>query len=599
MRPFVVVPLLIAVLAAIGSVADTSAAPAAATPVVTSLSATTLPRSGRLLISGAGFGTTQGASQVSIGGLTAPVTRWSDTLVVAYVPEATNLGTVDVQVLVDGAPTAAVPLTVTTRQANGPVRWRFQVDAQIGYLDQRPAVGADGTIVAHDPMGNVYALTPDGGLKWIFKTAIGPAGPPSIDNSGNVYVASMNTIYALAPDGRLKWTFTEPSGGQGVIVGPTVGPDGNIYALTEEFGLGALALSPAGQLLWSNPGDPLPYEMGQVGAEVVFDATGHMYVAVNDSAPTGGVLYAFTLGGLQQWAQPVGGSYDGMMQAQPQPATGPDGTLYMTGSGTYRDLCSSCLWALDPATGATKWTYAPFAPGGLSEPTIGSDGTIYLGRSLRYLDAVTPNGTTRWSTLDCGILAHPTIDPQNTQLVAGDTPDYGQPGSVRDFSAADGRVQWDISLPSENGGDQVLSSRPRFAADGQTVYFGTAITAPFLAPKSPDQYAYLYAVDTSGTAPAPQPASLASLTLTPAQVKGGTSSLGSVALTRVAPAGGATVALWSDSPVASVPASVTVPACASTASFTVTTKTVKRTKSATISAAYSGLRQSATLTITN
>jgi len=54
---------------------------AAGTPVITSLSASTLPRSGRLLINGSGFSATQGGSQVSIGGLAAPVTRWSDTLI--------------------------------------------------------------------------------------------------------------------------------------------------------------------------------------------------------------------------------------------------------------------------------------------------------------------------------------------------------------------------------------------------------------------------------------------------------------------------------------------------------------------------------------
>jgi hypothetical protein len=44
--------------------------------------------------------------------------------------------------------------------------------------------------------------------------------------------------------------------GQGVIAGPTVGPDGNVYVISDYGGLGAFALSPAGQLLWSNSGNP-------------------------------------------------------------------------------------------------------------------------------------------------------------------------------------------------------------------------------------------------------------------------------------------------------------------------------------------------------
>ena len=59
---------------------------------------------------------------------------------------------------------------------------------------------------------------------------------------------------------------------------------------------------------------------------------------------------------------------------------------------------------------------------------------------------------------------------------------------------------WQFGLPSENGGFQVLYSRPRFAPNGHTAYFGTFISAP----DSPDQYANLYAVDTSGLAPTPR-----------------------------------------------------------------------------------------------
>ncbi|HKP10687.1 MAG TPA: IPT/TIG domain-containing protein, partial [Blastocatellia bacterium] len=56
-----------------------------AAPIITSLSATSLSRSGRLIIQGANFGATAG--QVRVGGVAAPVTRWADTMIVAYVPE--------------------------------------------------------------------------------------------------------------------------------------------------------------------------------------------------------------------------------------------------------------------------------------------------------------------------------------------------------------------------------------------------------------------------------------------------------------------------------------------------------------------------------
>jgi hypothetical protein len=71
------------------------------------------------------------------------------------------------------------------------------------------------------------------------------------------------------------------------------------------------------------------------------------------------------------------------------------------------------------------------------------------------------------------------------------------------------------------------------------------------------------------------PGALSDLSLNPSTVTGGTPSTGTVTLTSPAPAGGVVVALSShDTTVATVPASVTVPAGASSATFTVTTKVV-------------------------
>jgi hypothetical protein len=100
------------------------------------------------------------------------------------------------------------------------------------------------------------------------------------------------------------------------------------------------------------------------------------------------------------------------------------------------------------------------------------------------------------------------------------------------------------------------------------------------------------------TAP-PPPASLSSLSVSPASVAGGTASQGTVRLTSAAPAGGVVVQLTSsNTAVASVPASVTVASGATSATFTVTTVSVTASTPATISGAFGGVTQSAVLTIT-
>ena len=335
------------------------------TPSITSLSPSTLARSGRLLVQGAGFGATQGASHVTVGGVPALVTRWSDTLIAAYVPESAPLGATTAQVFTGAGVSNAASLTVTNRSANGRVRWRFQADSD--YILQRPAIGPDGTIVAHDSGGFVYALAPDGGLKWIFKTRVFAAGPPSVGADGTVYVADSSTITAINPDGSLKWAFDEPQGGQGVIAGPTVGPDGNIYAITDIGGLGALALSPAGQLLWSNTGNPVTGQIGQLGAEIVFGPTkpggapDQFYAVFDDFATDVRThLYAFRLNGTQAWTVPLWMSKYTAMMYQQQPAVAPDGTVYVSAVIPVGGAWS--LNAFNPADGSLRGTFFP-SPG--------------------------------------------------------------------------------------------------------------------------------------------------------------------------------------------------------------------------------------------
>ena len=98
-------------------------------------------------------------------------------------------------------------------------------------------------------------------------------------------------------------------------------------------------------------------------------------------------------------------------------------------------------------------------------------------------------------------------------------------------------------------------------------------------------------------APPPPPA-LTMLTLNPTSVVGGVGvSTGTVTLTGAAPAGGAQVLLSSSNGAAGVPSSVTVPAGATSASFTVSTSIVLVSTSAIISATYNGTTRTANLAV--
>ncbi|HET7785529.1 MAG TPA: hypothetical protein VFL36_06125 [Myxococcales bacterium] len=102
---------------------------------------------------------------------------------------------------------------------------------------------------------------------------------------------------------------------------------------------------------------------------------------------------------------------------------------------------------------------------------------------------------------------------------------------------------------------------------------------------------------TPGVCGSPTPTlSVASLSVSPTTVTGGTSATGTVTLSAAAPAGGSQVTLSSSSASATVPASVLVPAGQVSASFTIATAAVSASTPATISASLGGT-QSAALTI--
>ncbi len=91
---------------------------------------------------------------------------------------------------------------------------------------------------------------------------------------------------------------------------------------------------------------------------------------------------------------------------------------------------------------------------------------------------------------------------------------------------------------------------------------------------------------------------LAALTVNPTSVTGGSSSTGTVTLTNPAPAGGAVITLTSSNPAAAtVPASVTVPRGAASASFTVRTSGVTVGTAVGITATFAGSSLSATLNV--
>jgi hypothetical protein len=446
---------------------------------ITSLSAATLPRSGYLEILGSNLG---GSGIVSIGNVAAPVAAWSSTRIVAYVPEAAPIGTVNVQVTTAGGTTNTVPLSVTTRTADGRVSWRLRMEG--AYSVVRPARGPDGTIYAIDVGFHLYAVAPDGGLKWV-KRGAGNKGL-AVGADGTIYTGSESDIKAYAPDGTLKWTFVQNPRAF-ILLGIGVGGDGNIYGVATE-GLGVFSLTPQGTLRWTNPEG---YSRPIVDyAELAFGPNGsfqQLYFTANDHTRAVRLDNGASVFTISRIGQPVVSPLDGTVHARAN-ALLPSGQLF--------------------------WSFVfPISGLPVSVPDVASDGTHYVTYRMFELYALHPNGAEKWHVTLPSYVGQPNVDPGNALVVLGSDNTLNDPGFVQAISTSTQKEAWRVDLPAEDtnifntvtglyGFNQFVDTPAVFSSDGRTVYLVTAVATGGMT----TDRSFLYAIDSSGTGSTPPPA---------------------------------------------------------------------------------------------
>jgi len=449
--------LLIPLVAAmgVGLVAPTVSSAATTAPIISKVSKASPTLSDRVILTGTGFGAAADSSHVLVAGAAAPFTTWTDTTISFYVPEATPIGSATVQVVTSGGSSDTITIQVKARSSFGRLVWRFEQTGM--YSITRPAVGPDGSVYSVDVDGHLYALTQNGGLKWIFNGA-GPKGL-SILPDGTIVTGDEANITATNPDGTLKWRFVQNPRAF-ILLGPNVGPDGNIYAVADE-GLGVFSLTPTGQLRWSIPER---YDREIVDyQEIAFGPAGstqQLYFHANRH------LKGITLAGQTKFTVQGDGS---------QPAVQPDGTVvshnWTTGAG-------GVLYGFDPRSGQPKWNFYVSPNNVTTAPDVDKAGNTYVGWNLASMYSLTPAGQQRWKFVEptSGILNDPIVNPTGTLVIAGGQPNYGMVGYFEAVNAANGSFLWKQSVGRDpaTGKPVVPMSRARFAADG-SMAFASAI----------------------------------------------------------------------------------------------------------------------------
>lgn len=123
--------------------------------------------------------------------------------------------------------------------ASGTEKWAYQTVGAIP--DGGVALGADGTIyasggeyLASSPSAGIYALNPDGTLKWHYASSAAVQTSPVVDNRGYIhFVDAKATYYVLTADGEL---FSSLSLGDACASSPVMDASGNLYVAVKANG---------------------------------------------------------------------------------------------------------------------------------------------------------------------------------------------------------------------------------------------------------------------------------------------------------------------------------------------------------------------------
>ena len=489
-----------------------------AQPIITALDTSEASPSGRVIVRGSGFGGRDTGGIVRVNGVPAHFARWSDSAISVYIPEQTGPGVATIEIGT-GAGSVATTVGVSARpSAQGKVLWKFKVDGS--GIRHRGRVAPDGTVYVSDSLGFLYSVSPTGGLNWIYcadcVNGTGGEGPVALGGDGTVYVGGNplgpeTNVHAVNTDGTPRWKYTDIW--TDCVAGPSIGPDGNVYVVTETAGAGLTCLDPSsGTRLWAtHPPGQVFDERGQYGAGIAFGPgtvggePDQVYVAF-DMRPqqvpipqgANSALFAFGMDGQHRWSAAVGGQSIAGGQVQGEVAVGLDGTVYEC------NLLPPNAWALyahDPVNGSTKWNlYLP--PGNvISEPTVADDGTVYVVRNTVHVHAVRPDGTVQWTYTDpSGSLYEAAVESPDGRVVIssgsiGDTLTFS--GHVRAVSGA-GQNLWSVYLPREGGGAVPIVPRTRafYSGDSRRAYVGTSGSQT-----AGEEYAYLVALDTAPPRP--------------------------------------------------------------------------------------------------
>lgn len=493
--------------------------------------------------------------------------------------------------------------------------------------------GTIGVKIYHEVATVKYA--PDGTQLWARRYSRAGFGDIArkveIDATGNIYVLGQSgfddgtghdsdlLLLKYDPQGTLVWVrhFDYEIPAQGIssefedAFELTLDAAGNVYAVGWTYVDGtryrdflALKYNADGALQWVRTFDGGENDYGY---RIVVDDAGNVYVSGEAQTPgvpypsTDNVTIKYSPSGTELWRRVYAAS-PGHWDGDTQMVLAPPGGVYVAMMSQIPEGYNNTVVHYLP-DGTEAWSYRIPGNGNdwLWDLALDPAGDLLVGGhelgSTTATDFLTVKLATSRGTAPGPRLAALSISP--TRVMAGES--------------ATGTVTLDGPAPA-GGAEVTVESRwtsMAWSPASVTVPAGaTAASFPISTSASvPQDTVVDFSASYGGVAklasltvakPAPPPSSpvLQSLTASPLTFPGGCkTSVGKVTLTAPAPAGGAWVQIVDQHPVATMPSGVTVPAGATSATFTIAGPVVTSTVSGTVSASAGGVTKTLTIKV--
>lgn len=480
----------------------------------------------------------------------------------------------------------------------GNVLWKF---ATGGVIDGVPAIAPDGTLYVTAEPGTLWAVNPSTGTsKWSQTLSTkGSINSPTVDSAGTIYISVYTYFAAINSAGAIKWQRPSFSS-----VGPClIGPNGNLYQGSTDYSLHEVNASTGSDIATLYTGNYL-------NSFVAIASDGTAYATGSTDWGSGG-LWALSGANLAKIWTFVDTSYFASIAN--------DGTLYTAGGQGFVALASPNVTSISVtpsslqggASATCTVTMNVAAPIGGFSVGLSSDNVAASVPSVVVIPAGQTTGTFSVTTYPVGsqtianISATPGLS-QSVQLTI--TPAAlltctMSPNPVTGGSQSMGTVTLN-GVAGPNGEVIGLSCNAQAVTvpstvtvpAGQTTATFAVKTAAVLDPVTATITVSLNEQSLSPTLTV-NPPTMVSIAMSPASVLGGSSSSGSITINGPAAAGGTPVILQSNSSAVTVPASVTVLAGKTSATFNATTIGVNAQTNATITAILNGTSVTSSLTV--